>query len=122
MEIRVILKMFPCTKLYIVMQYIDLQQTPLLVTRFTFSDSNKLQNTHVQTHTQRSLQAYLFLCIASMGQLGLIVYVALFDSPFLTKTHPIAIPYKIYLDLNGTKLLKVSDQSASAYVPTHTNY
>lgn len=104
------------------MQHIDLQQTPLLVTRFTFSDSNKLQNTHVQTHTERSLQAYLLLCIASMGQLGLIVYVALFDSPFLTKTHPIAIPYKIYLDLNGTKLLKVSDQSASAYVPTHTNY
>lgn len=64
MEIRVILKMFPCTKLYIVMQYIDLQQTPLLVTRFTFSDSNKLQNTHVQTHTQISTSLFVSMyCI-----------------------------------------------------------
>lgn len=67
MEIRVILKMFPCT-LYIVMQYIDLQQTPLLVTRFTFSDSNKLQNTHVQTHTHTDL--YKPICFYVLHQWG----------------------------------------------------
>ncbi len=41
-----------------------------------------------------------------------------FWSLFLTKTCPAAIAYKIYLDLSGTD----SDQSADAYVPTHTNY
>ena len=71
MEIWVILKLFPCTNLYSVMQYSDLQQTSLQSTLLlAFSDSHILQKKHTHTHTHTQIFED-FRCIAATGQLGL---------------------------------------------------